>query len=341
MQRAWEIASKSLIEEGWNLDVFERPLSWPFKPRPVTISKVRGTLFGVAIGDALGAPNEGKPRRRLLENPLSTLQPHNDRPAGTVTDDTDLTLALARSILATGTINPDDLVPRFIEASKNTVAGGWATEQAVSRLERRAAWWLAGTPSAGNGAAMRAAPVGLFFEDPAEIRSAAFLQAIITHRDRSAAASAIVNALFVGWLARGGPAAANALNWLAGAIDGLEVPLASRHQKRKHNTVAGLVREVADYVGEPEKAFEHFHTGAFVLETLPSALAVFLSYPEDPEKTLLTAAHAGDDTDTLASMVGGWLGAHLGDRKLRSRTPSNWWSVAAASEIEKISRLGT
>ncbi|WP_457636708.1 ADP-ribosylglycohydrolase family protein [Oceanithermus sp.] len=340
-QQAWLTAKKSLVEEGWVLDVLDRPLDWPFEPKPVTISKVRGTLFGIAIGDALGAPNEGKPRWKLAASPIDSLRPHNGRPAGTVTDDTDLTLALARSILATGTLDPEDLVPRIIEASRNTVGGGWATEQAVNRLERRAAWWLAGTPSAGNGAAMRAAPVGLFFEDPAEIRRAAFLQAIITHRDRSAAASAIVNALFVSWLARGGGAKVEALEWLASAVDGLEVPLASRHQKRKHYTVAGLVREAASYVGEPGKAFERFRTGAFVLETLPSALVVFLSYPEDPEKALLTAAHAGDDTDTLASLVGGWLGAHLGDRKLRSRTPSNWWNVSVAAEIEKISRLGT
>ncbi len=338
MQAAWRTASESLRQEGWNLDVLEEPLDWPFEPGPLTISRVRGTLYGVAIGDALGAPNEGKPRWKLQAEPLDSLKPHNERPAGTVTDDTDLTLALATSILESGTLEPEDLVPRLIEAASKTVAGGWATEQAVERLRRGAAWWLAGTPSAGNGAAMRAAPVGLFFDEPDAIRRAAFLQAIITHRDRSAAASAIVNALFVGWLARGGPAGEEALFWLAGAVDGLEVPLASRHRRKKHQTVAGLVREAAEYVGEPEKAFEHFRTGAFVLETLPSALVVFLTYPDHPEKALLLAAHAGDDTDTLASLVGGWLGAYLGDRKLRSRTPSNWWQVAAAPAIERISR---
>jgi len=335
---AWEIAKKSLAEEGWDLSVLESPLSWPFEPRPLTISRVRGTLFGVAIGDALGAANEGKPRWKLAKEPIHAPAPHNGCPAGTVTDDTALTLALARSILATGTIDPDDLVPRFISASKTMVGGGWATEQAISRLERGAAWWLAGTPSAGNGAAMRAAPVGLFFDDPAEIRRGAFLQAIITHRDRSAAASAIVNALFVGWLARGGAANTEVLDWLASAIAGLETPLASRHRNKKHHTLAELLGEVREFVGEAEAAFEHFRTGAFVLETLPSALTVFLSYPEDPERALLIAAHAGDDTDTLASLVGGWLGAYLGDRKLRSRTPSNWWNVSAATEIERLSR---
>ena len=341
MDLAWGRAKKSLAEEGWDLSILESPLAWPFDPRPLTISRVRGTLFGVAIGDALGAANEGKPRWKLAKEPVKALAPHNGHPAGTVTDDTVLTLALAQSILATGTIDPDDLVPRFISASKTMVGGGWATNQAISRLERGAAWWLAGTPSAGNGAAMRAAPVGLFFEDPVEIRRAAFLQAIITHRDRSAAAGAIVNALFVGWLARGGPVEAEVLDWLANSIDGLEIPLASRYQKRKHYTLASLVREVADYVGEPERAFERFRTGAFVLETLPSALTVFFSDPENPEKALLTAANAGGDTDTLASLVGGWLGVHLGDRKLRSRTPANWWNVSAAAEIEQISRLGT
>ncbi len=338
---AWERAKAVLEAEGWNLDALEGELEWPFKPRPLTIGKVRGTLFGVAIGDALAAPNEGQPRRRLLQAPLDKLLPHNGRPAGTVTDDTDLTLALARSILKTGTITPPDLSRRLVNTVNQTVGRGWATTQAAERLARGAAWWLAGTPSAGNGAAMRAAPVGLFFDSPAEIRRAAFLQSILTHRDRSAAAGAIVNALLVGWLARGGPAEPEeALEWLAQSIDGFEKPLRSRHRKGRY-TLAGLVREVGEYVGRPADAFERFHTGAFVLESLPSALAVFFSYPEEPEKALLCAAHAGHDTDTIASMVGGWLGAHLGDRKLRSRTPSDWWNVSVAAEIERISRLGS
>lgn len=340
MESAWERVRGALEGEGWNLETFDRPLAWPFEPKPVTIAKVRGTLFGVAVGDALGAPAEGRSPRELAERPVARLLPHHGLPPGTVTDDTQLTLALTESLLHAGTLDPEDLVRRFVKLAPSLVAAGWATRQALERLERGAAWWLAGSPSAGNGAAMRAAPVGLFFQTPVEIRKAALLQAIVTHRDRTAVASAVVHALWVGWLARGGPADARVLGWLAEAVAGLEKPLASRLRRRESHTLAGLLREVAGFVGDPGRAFERFGTGAFVLESFPSAAAVFLSHPEDPEATYLTLVNAGGDTDTMAALAGAWLGAHLGDRGLRSRTPSDWWRVSAAAEIERISRLG-
>jgi len=110
---------------------------------------------------------------------------------------------------------------------------------------------------------------------------------------------------------------------------------------RRRTTLEQELSAVPDYVGRPEAAFRHFGIGAFVLETLPSALALFFTYPEDPEAALLTAAGAGFDSDTLASLVGGWLGAHLGDRGLRSRTPSGWWEVGVKEEIERLSKLGS
>ena len=341
MEEAWTLARRSLEQDGWNLAVFDDDLRWPFAAKPLTISKVRGALFGVAIGDALGAAAEGQPRRRLQENPVDKLLPHNGLPAGAVTDDTELTLALARSILAVGTLDPADLASRFITAGKEMVGGGWATQQALARLERGAAWWLAGTPSAGNGAAMRAAPVGLFFEDPRTIRKAALLQAIVTHRDRSAVAGSVFHALWSGWLARGGKADATVLPWLSAALAGFEKPLSTRHKQPRRTTLASLMTEAAEFVGDVVGAFERFRTGAFVLESLPSAAVVFLTYHDDPEAALLAAANAGGDTDTIAALVGAWLGAHLGDRRLRSRTPADWWRVSASAEIERLSRLGT
>ena len=341
MEAHWEQARKVLAGEGWNLDAFERPLNWPFTPRPLTIAKMRGTLFGVAVGDALGAPAEGRTATELAADPVRGLRPHNGRPAGAVTDDTQLTLAVATSLLERGTLDPEDLVRRFLDVGPELVAAGWATRQALERLGRGAAWWLAGSASAGNGAAMRAAPAGLFFEAPDAIRRAAFLQALVTHRDPTAVAAAIVHALWVGWLARGGPADTGVLAWLAGAVEGLEKPLASRRGRRRPLTLAQLLEEVEAFAGRPREAFAHFRTGAFVLESLPSAAVVFLSHPGDPETALLTLVNAGGDTDTMAALAGAWLGAHLGDRKLRSRTPSDWWRVSAAAEIERISRLGT
>ena len=334
---AWE---EALRAEGWNLEVLKAPLTWP-EPGRITKGRVRGTLFGVAIGDALGAPNEGK-RPWWIKAPVTKLFPHHGHPAGTVTDDTELTLALAESLLEKGGFDPEDFVQRLITRGQRMVGGGRATREALARLAAGAPWWQAGTPSAGNGAAMRASPAGLFFEDASEARRVAFLQGLPTHKDRSALAGAILNALLVGALARGSaPEPASLLPWLKAAIFGLEVPLKTRMSPRRLTTLAEELSMVPDYIGRPEAAFKRFGIGAFVLETLPSALALFFTYPSDPEAALLTAAGAGFDSDTLASLVGGWLGAHLGDRGLRSRTPSDWWEVSAKDEIERLSKLGS
>ncbi len=334
----FEKARRVLEDEGWDLSVFDRPLAYP-KSRPLTKGKVRGTLYGVAIGDALGAPNEGK-RPWWIKEPVTGLRSHHGHPAGTVTDDTEFTLALAESLLERGGLDPEELARRFVERGARMVGGGRATKEALARLAAGVPWWEAGTPSAGNGAAMRASPAGLFFEDADEARKAAFVQGLLTHKDRSALAGAVVNALLVGALARGAePDAEALLPWLKSEILGLEVPLKSRLRPRWRYTLADALELIPDYIGKPEAAFRRFGLGAFVLETLPSALALFFTYPEDPETALLTAANAGFDSDTLASLVGGWLGAHLSDRGLRSRTPSNWWAVSVADEIERISKL--
>ena len=334
----FEKARQVLEAEGWDLSAFDRPLDYP-ESQPLTKGKVRGTLYGVAIGDALGAPNEGK-RPWRIEEPVTGLRPHHGHPAGTVTDDTELTLALAWSLLERGGLDPEDLARRFVERGSRMVGGGRATKEALARLAAGVPWWEAGTPSAGNGTAMRASPAGLFFEDAEEARKAAFVQGLLTHKDRSALAAAVVNALLVGALARGaGPDPKTLLPWLKSAILGLEVPLKSRLRPSWRYTLAETLDRLPDYIGKPEAAFRRFGLGAFVLETLPSALALFFTYPEDPEAALLTAANAGFDSDTLASLVGGWLGAHLADRGLRSRTPSNGWAVSAAPEIERISKL--
>jgi len=331
-------AREVLEAEGWNLQVLDQPLAYP-GTRPLTKGRVRGTLYGVAIGDALGAPNEGK-RPGWIREPVRRLRAHHKHPAGTVTDDTELTLALAESLLEQGGLDPEDLARRFVERGRRMVGGGRATRAALERLAAGVPWWQAGTPSAGNGAAMRAAPVGLFFDEAREARNVAFVQGLLTHRDRSALAGAIVNALLVGALVRGAPPAPDQLlPWLTGAILGLEVPLKSRRRPNWRYTLAEALSLIPDFIGRPETAFWRFGTGAFVLETLPSALVLFFTHPEEPEAALLTAANAGFDSDTLASLVGGWLGAHLGDRGLRSRTPSDWWEVSVKEEIERLSKL--
>lgn len=76
--------------------------------------RIFGSLFGLAIGDALGAPIEFK--KPGFFDPITKYRsggPFN-LPAGTWTDDTSLALCLAESLIEENTFNPVDQLSRYI-----------------------------------------------------------------------------------------------------------------------------------------------------------------------------------------------------------------------------------
>jgi ADP-ribosylglycohydrolase len=87
-------------------------------------------------------------------------------------------------------LDPDDLAKRF---TREHIRGiGQATREFLHNYEDLGKpWYEAGVPSAGNGTAMRAAPVGLVhLGDPYRIYRDSLLQAVVTHRDSMAVAAA-------------------------------------------------------------------------------------------------------------------------------------------------------
>lgn len=229
---------------------------------------------------------------------------------------------------------------------------GRATRAAVERLRDGVRWWEAGTPSAGNGAAMRAAPVGLAcVRDPQAMRTQAALSAIPTHADPMAVVSAVVMAYATAWCACRGPEAeaTELLGRIAAFAGDLPDPgHPDRRDDRPHPVPVRLVDRIAE-VGDlldacPGQAFDHFHNGAFVLESLPAALWCFLRSPRDVEEVLVTAASGGRDADTVASMAGNLAGAFNGEDHI----PQRWLDEleyrddlrALADELFELSGLG-
>lgn len=117
------------------------------------------------------------------------------RTKGTFTDDSELTLALAESLIERREMDPVDFGQRcgaWVEVGRGK---GRATVEACDKLASGIPWEMAGTASTGNGAAMRAAPIGL--ARPLEVdllyRDAA-LSAVVTHADPTAVLSAVAMA---------------------------------------------------------------------------------------------------------------------------------------------------
>ncbi len=305
--------------------------------------RVRGSLLAGAIGDALGRPGEARPRSVVRDRygRLDRYVPWRgwqSGPVGTWTDDTQLTIVVAEWLLATdGEADPADLAERLVAWLPGGRGVGSATRRAVENLTAGSRWYAAGEPSAGNGGTMRAAPVGhAYRHDPESLRTVAVLQASVTHRRATAMAAAAVHAHLVAWLThRSGSCSAESVIAAAQrALSGLpDPPVGERHEKRAGSLVS-LGARIAELPGllhvDPDDAVDHLWNGAFVLETLPAALWVFLRYQGDPVEGLVVAASAGRDSDTMASMSGNLFGALCGTEWI----PPEW-----LDELEGRDRL--
>lgn len=174
---------------------------------------------------------------------------------------------------------------------------------------------------------MRAAPVGLAYRDDLDrLRRVAAISAVVTHAHPMAVAATVAQAWLVARPAVTAPGTLDADDLLAdlsGVLADVHdpgEPECKPDADGRRVRLAERLAEVGDHLDDdPGEAFEFSYNGAFVLESLPSALWCFLRSPEDPEQVLMTAANGGRDADTVAAMAGNLVGAYLGDSALPER----------------------
>jgi len=128
--------------------------------------RIEGMMLGLAIGDSLGNTSEGMlpgDRRKEFGEVRDYLpNRHVKTPPGQIakgypSDDTQLAFWTLEQILENGRIDTASLSSRF---SQNRIFGmGSSVRQFLSNLHAGKSWQECGTPSAGNGALMRIAPV--------------------------------------------------------------------------------------------------------------------------------------------------------------------------------------
>lgn len=275
-------------------------------------SRFVGCMLGVAVGDALGMVVEGmRPRQiRQLYGTLRDFQPERFG-AGRYTDDTQLTLVVAESLLACRGLDPEDLGRRIAEWLPEARGAGAACTQAALRLRSGSSWYESGVHSAGCGSAMRVAPIGLYRHGNLEVLKAeAITSSLITHTDPRALAGAVAAACGVALLvSRSGPLDPRA--WLAeieehvSEVDGEFAAAVGRARECLSLTLADALGQIG--------------TGGFVLETVPAALLLFARFPDDLEGAVVAAVNAGGDTDSVAAIVGSFSGAYNGANAIPHR----------------------
>jgi len=295
-------------------------------------SRYRGCLVGGAIGDALGRPGEAR-RPEVTAARYGELRDFHpwrgwtSGPRGTITDDTQLTMEVAQTYLDCGCFDPSDFARRVGEWLDYGRGKGRACTQAALRIRAGEPWTTSGVASAGNGAAMRAAPIGLArAHDFNALRLDAALSAIPTHADGMAVASACAVAFAVAYLLRVPVGALDPSSFVAAVVRSLDGIPDPGHPERRLGAgrlnvrLSERIAEIPDFLDVSwQEAMQRTWNGAFVLESLPAAFWFFLAYRDDPEEAIVRAASAGFDCDTVASMTGNLIGAYHGLEALPER----------------------
>lgn len=287
-----------------------------------------GCLLGQALGDALGFVVEARPpeaAREYVANYLLTGRAgelsHPDFPFGQYSDDTQLARELVRSFAEAGGWSPADFASRLgaLFAEKRDVGAGPGTRAAAMRLLGGTHWSRSGTlaPYAGNGSAMRAAPLGvLLTEDTQSMVTAAVEQSLVTHRDPRCSAGALAVAGAVSLAARGEPVRneefLETLAGLAAPVDESVARAVGGLLRWAHCPPAEAARCLHAERLDPTYAGPWQGISAFVTPSVVWSLYAFLRTPDDYWTTVCTAIGVGGDTDTMAAMAGAISGARLG-----------------------------
>lgn len=288
--------------------------------------QIRGSLLGLAVGDALGAPLEGSApteASRAVEAGLEMSGGGRGWEPGEWTDDTAMALRLGESIADHGLLDTSDVARRYIAWANHKPRGIGATTRAAlqgakdeddARAKAKACHEKSGL-TAGNGTVMRAAPIGLAASSVEEATRAARDDAGITHFDPAAScSSAALCAALVAIREGSDPVGAAATQ-----IDShprLEMVLEA---VRERHEVA--IRSVA---GSPEAGACWTTLGVALF-----ALTKFDAY----EAGVLWAIGLGGDTDTNAAVTGALLGCRDGADAI----PDRW--LSPLHERERIESL--
>ena len=319
----------------------------------ITHNQFSGCLIGQCVGDALGFVVEGQSPVRCREYVNTRVRPGNiEGWSGQYSDDSQLARELMQSLVACRTFDPADYARRVcaIFAEGRIVGPGQGAKEAAARLAQGAPWDQAGTPApaAGNGTAMRVAPIGLFFAgDPGQMLQAAQDQARVTHLDSRCTAGAIAIAGTVS-LTACNPAQDPAQfmdrvsDWCR-PVD-TEMSEALRRISVWREMAPEPVREEIKTIGTVPGEWSHVvGIPPFVTQSVLWSLYAFVRSPDDYREAICLAMLGGGDVDTTAAMTGAMSGARLGleaipDQWARRVNDNGTWAYEALVELAEQCR---
>ncbi|MFP9191373.1 ADP-ribosylglycohydrolase family protein [Natrialbaceae archaeon A-CW1-1] len=290
--------------------------------------RARGVLLGLACGDAFGRPVEFKSASGITAEygELDEMVGYGtwNQPAGTITDDTEQALCIARSLVEHQEFDPADIGDRFVGwYDSGPFDIGIMTRRSIEKLQAGQSWEQAGQEvweaspegkNAGNGSVMRCPPLAIpYVTDWDRLVNVSKQSSRITHADtRCTYGCAILNLT------------------VAGLLDDADTPLQDALEYVDQDIpdeLTAALRPISR--GDSPGTLE---TSGYVVHSLQTALHDGLGC-ESVEEAIVTAVNRGGDTDTIGAIAGAVAGARFG----ASQLPDQW--LSAIDETDELESL--
>ena len=268
------------------------------------LSRAQGCLLGQLIGDSLGSLVEFQSPGEILFNYPEGVRDMADGGtwdtlAGQPTDDSEMALLLARSLVSHGTFDKEEAEKAYVfwlESNPfdigNTILSGLTGRRSPD--------------SQANGAMMRISPLGIFGANYTldQVAEWARQDAAITHIHRVCQEANALFAMAIAHAVRTGISADSLYREIAGWAE--EMGVDDR-----------LKEAITAAANSPPENFMRFQ--GWVLIAFRNALWQLLN-AESVEEGIIDTVMQGGDTDTNAAICGALLGAVYG----REAVPSRW-----------------
>lgn len=279
--------------------------------------KTVATLVGCAIGDALGNPFEMKsansPALKHWDGLFKAGGTFWHGEAGQYTDDTLMSIALAASLLENNGFDAEKVAAEYLRwyDTGNTRGIGATTATAMMNLKIGATWEESGLTSdqcAGNGTAMRASPIGLYYRDDInKLVEVAMLDASITHNNFEPKIASVAVAFGTAYLVDKKQKLFTDDTTTYSLIYDLMNALPESVVTQRLKLAAHHIEEASDSF----EALADIGVSGFAPESVAAAFYC-LAATSNFKDCVTLAVRAGGDTDTTAAIAGALAGTYYG-----------------------------
>jgi len=274
---------------------------------PSRHDRFMGCMLGHLVGDAVAAPYEGMDAHLIYQMFGAAINVVKKPPVDRIyyTDDTQMSIGVAETLVREGEIIESTLVERFASNYQPQRGYGPGARKVIERMALNEDWRdltenLFPGGSFGNGGAMRVHPVALMFNDNREkLVEQARLQCLPTHIHPLGIEGAQLLALAIAHVMRIDPGHFNRSDFIA------DLRAFATHDEFQwqFDTLAQL---------QPDDSVATFGNSLEAHRSVTTAIACFAFDSEDFEAVIARAISLGNDTDTIAAMAGAISGTYLG-----------------------------